>query len=316
MIFPPHLQKGDSVYLVNIARKGIYDAGVVEKTLNSWGLSVIVGETVTAKGFCQFSDTADNRLADVQKALDDVSVKAIFFLRGGYGTVQILDRIDFSAFVNSPKWLIGYSDITYLHSHINQNFGIATVHATMLSAYATASKIDFESLENILFGKSRLQVFANVESYNFKEVSGELIGGNLSILHTIIGTDSDMSADGKILVIEDVFENLTSVERMLWAMKRSGKFDRLKALLLGDFLIPVKDNETSNCMVAEYPSPTDQTIQLAFRQMILNFFEGYDFPIVFGLAVGHSTGRNIALEFGADVSLKMETTSLHLTYHR
>ncbi|RZJ72129.1 LD-carboxypeptidase [Flavobacterium sp.] len=311
---PKNLKKGDTVYLVNIARKGVYDTAFVTKTFADWGLETIIGETISEGSFCQFSASSQVRLRDFQTALDDDEVKAIFFLRGGYGTVQILDKLDFSKFVQNPKWLVGFSDITYLHSHINRNFGIETIHATMLFGFATAGQKDLESLRNILFDATRDFEFEQLENHKLSEVEGELIGGNLSILHTVIGTESDIKTDGKILFIEDVFENLMSIERMLYAMKRSGKFDRLKALLVGDFIIPIKDNETSNCMVAEFPQPDENTIQSAFRSMVLNFFSEYDFPIVFGLPIGHKPDRNIALHFGRQARLEMSKTALRITY--
>lgn len=313
MIIPPSLQKGDSVYLVNIARKGVYDTAFVEKTFRDWGLNPVLGETVSTDGYCQFAAEASLRLADFQKALDNPKIKAIFFLRGGYGTVQILDQIDFTAFTENPKWLVGYSDITYLHAHINRNFGIATLHAAMFSAWHTASESDLHSLRAQLFGESDTLVFSDVDSEKFRETTGEVVGGNLSILHTVIGTPSDITTDGKILFLEDVFENLMSIERMLWAMKRSGKFKGLKALLLGDFLIPVKDNETSNCMVPEIPVPDESSIQPAFRKMILNFFREYDFPICFGLSIGHTTARNTAVVVGKTVHLSMKNGNLVLS---
>lgn len=314
MILPPKLEKGDRVYLLNIARKGSYDAGVVNRVFEDWGLHTVLGDTVVSEGFCQFSADSETRLSDLQKALDDPGIKAIFFLRGGYGTVQLLDRIDFSGFRQHPKWLVGYSDITYLHAHINRNVGIATVHASMFSAWHTASGQDLQSLWNLLGSGEHSTVFPEVETVNFRPVAGELVGGNLSILHTVIGTPSDIETDGKILFLEDVFENLMSIERMLWAMRRSGKFDRLSGLLLGDFLIPLKDNETSNCLVPEIPFPDEKTIQSAFRMMIRHFFRNDDFPIVFGLSVGHATGRNTALGVGMKVNLELVEDTLHLTY--
>lgn len=314
MIRPKNLQRGDTVYLVNIARKGVYNPDFVTRTFVDWGLNPIVGETISDNSYCQFSASPEVRLRDFQTALDDESVKAIFFLRGGYGTVQILDGLDFSRFAENPKWLVGFSDITYLHSHINSNFGIETIHGTMLFGFATAGPKDLDSLRSVLFEENPTFDFDGLENHKIADVEGELIGGNLSILHTVIGTRSDIKTDGKILFLEDTYENLMSIERMLYAMKRSGKFDDLKALLIGDFIIPLKDNETSNFMVPEFPEPNEDTIQAAFRLMVLNFFNEYDFPIVFGLPIGHRPDRNIALNFGRKAKLEMDEDSLKLSY--
>lgn len=311
---PSRLQKGDTVYLLNIARKGVYDPGFVMRTFEDWGLETIIGETISEDSYCQFSANPETRLRDLQKALDDENVKAVFFMRGGYGTVQILDKLDFSKFSEHPKWFVGFSDITYLHSHINRNFGIETIHGAMLFGFATAGPRDLESIKSLLFDADPMFVFDGLENYKTANVQGELVGGNLSILHTVIGTPSDLDMNGKILFIEDTYENLMSIERMLYAMKRSGKFDNLKALLVGDFIIPLKDNETSNCMVPEFPQPDEDTIQTAFRLLLLNFFKEYDFPIVFGLPIGHRPDRNVALNLGRKVRLDMTADTLRLTY--
>ncbi|RZJ65928.1 MAG: LD-carboxypeptidase [Flavobacterium sp.] len=311
---PSHLQKGDTVYLLNIARKGVYDTDFVTSVFKDWGLNTIVGETISDSNFCQFSANPEIRLRDLQTALDSHEVKAVFFLRGGYGTVQILDKIDFSGFVEHPKWLVGFSDITYLHSHINRNFGIETIHGAMLFGWKTAGKSDLESMRNVLFGTRDSVVFDNLENHKTANVEGELVGGNLSILHTVIGTASDIDCDGKILIIEDTYENLMSIERMLYAMKRSGKFEKLKAILFGDFIIPLKDNETSNCMVAQIPEPNEGNIEQALRIMVLDFFKEYDFPVCFGLNVGHRADRNVALNFGRKINLEISKDSLEINY--
>lgn len=311
---PAHLKQGNTVYLINIARKGVYSTEFVERTFKSWGLNVRTGATISSEGFCQFSANAEIRLKDLQAALDDRDVKAIFFVRGGYGTVQILDKIDFSGFVSNPKWVIGFSDITYLHAHINRNFNIETIHGALLSGWQTAGKGDLDSMRDLLFGTNTSFAFKNLENHKISNVEGELIGGNLSILHTVIGTASDVDTDGKILVVEDTYENLMSIERMLYAMKRSRKFDKLKAVLFGDFIIPIKDNETSNCMVAEIPEPNEGNIDRALRIMALDFFNEYGFPVCFGLNVGHRADRNTALNLGRRAKLEMTATSLTLRY--
>ena len=314
MIKPTNLQKGDTVYLLSISRKGSIDMAFVEQQFKNWDLHTIIGTTITGEGFCQFAGTKEERLMEFQAALDNPTIKAIFFGRGGYGTVQIIDQIDFSAFVKHPKWLIGYSDITYLHSHIHQNFGIETIHSTMLSGFNSANQYDVESIKPILFAGEQNLYFKNTENHKIATITGEIVGGNLSILHTNIGTPSDLDTTGKILLLEDVFENLMSIERMLYALKRSGKLDNIKGLLLGDFSIPIKDNEKSNSMVAAYPNPTAENIDKAFRIMVLDLLREYHYPICFGLPIGHETGRNVAINLGAKATISLTSNEVQVLY--
>ncbi len=313
MIKPPSLKKNDRVFVLNTSRKGVFEFDYVVSLLESWGLRVIVGQSVNHPGDCQFAAPFGVRLADLQQALDDSSIKAVFFCRGGYGLVQLLDAVSFEQFSKNPKWLIGYSDITYLHAHVH-SLGIMSLHASMVMSYRQCSPSDMQSLTNILFGTVDSFVATELKVHRPASVTGTLIGGNLSILHTVIGTASDMDYSGKILLIEDVFENLMSIERMLYALKRSGKLSGLNALLLGDFIIPIKDNETSNSIIAEIPEPDEHSIQQAFRLMVLRFFKDATFPIVFGFPVGHVAGRNLPVILGATVHLEMDHDRLELRY--
>lgn len=311
---PPFLKNGDSVFLLNISRKGIFNIDFVTQTILNWGLNPIVGNTLTGNGFCQFAADRQTRLDELQNALNNPDIKAIFFCRGGYGAVQLIDELDFSTFAKQPKWLIGYSDITYLHNHIHQNFSLQTIHGPMLFGFEKERQENLTLLQKCLFGQTQHISFSNCSNYKTNNVSGKLVGGNLSILHTCIGTPSDIDTDGKILIIEDVNENLMSVERMLYALKRSGKLNKLEAMLLGDFIIPIKDNETSNNIVAEIPNPSEENVHDAFKKMVLNVLSEYNFPICFGLPVGHIIGRNIPLLLGANVHLQINNNSIALTY--
>lgn len=313
MIRPAFLQKNDRVHVLNTSRKGAFEADYIVNLLESWDLKVSIGESVSHSGDCQFAAPLEVRFSDLQQALDDAEIKAVFFCRGGYGLVQLLGALSFEQLLKHPKWLIGYSDITYLHAHLH-SLGLMSLHASMVMSYRQCSPSDMKTLTEILFGTVSPVVFTGVEVHRAAPVTGTLIGGNLSILHTVIGTPSDMDYSGKILLIEDVFENLMSIERMLYALKRSGKFDGLKALLLGDFVVPIKDNETSNSIVPEIPRPDEHSIQKALRLMVLRFFKDAPFPIVFGLPVGHVAGRNLPVILGADVDLEMNESSLELRY--
>jgi muramoyltetrapeptide carboxypeptidase len=313
MIKPPGLKKGDSVYLLNISRKGSADMSLIHNVFDDWGLKPVVGATVLTDGFCQFAAPAEQRLQDLQKALNDENIKAIFFCRGGYGAVQILDRIDFSMFASHPKWIVGYSDITYLHTHIQNHYSIQTVHGPMAFEFPSSSAADLESIRQVLFDEVQTVTFDAMTNHKLNTVEGELTGGNLSILQTTMGTPSEIDTRSRILIIEDVFEDLTSIERMLYCLKRAGKFREVKALLLGDFIIPV-DHERSNSIVSAYPQPKPDELQDALRTMVLDLLSEYSFPICFGLPVGHTSGRNAALNFGRNLSLVMSSSQVEITY--
>ena len=184
----------------------------------------------------------------------------------------------------------------------------------MLNSFHTASKNDLESLHAILFSGANAISFEPIALLRMTTVSGELVGGNLSILNAVNGTTSDIETNGKILFLEDVHENLMSIERMFWTMRRSGKFENLAALILGDFSIPIKDNETSNSMVEEFPVPDENTIQFAFQIMISNFFAQDDFPVIFGFPAGHETGRNWSLAFGRKAEISLENKEVVIKY--
>lgn len=310
---PDLLKKGDTVYLLNIARFGICNREFVRHTFTSWGLNVIWGKSITDKPHCQFSERAEVRLEDLQNAMNNPEIKAIFFLRGGYGTVQIMDDLDLTHFKMHPKWLVGYSDITFMHQ-LMQKSDFQSIHATMLSTWHQTSISDLTSIKELLFENQVKQEFLDVKSSEIVTIEGELIGGNLSIVHTQIGTLTDIETNGKILVLEDVFENLMSIERMLWALRRSGKFNNLKAILLGDFIIPIKDNETSNNMVYGIPEVNESNSQQAFHVMISEFFKNDSFPVISGLDVGHSLGRNRALKLGAKVRIQTESNRMTIEY--
>lgn len=313
MIKPTPLRQNDQVYILNTSRKGVFEADFIVAILRRWGLNPVIGHSALHSGDCQFAAPLEVRFRDLQEALDNPLIKAVFFCRGGYGLVQLLDRLSFDGFLQHPKWLIGYSDITYLHSHLH-SLGVMSVHASMLMAYRSCAPQDMAALTDILFHRKQQFTFTGLEIDRPDTVSGVLIGGNLSILHTVIGTASDVDMNDKILIIEDVFENLMSVERMLYALKRSGKFDNLKALLIGDFVIPLKDNEMSNSIVSDIPEPDETSIGTAFRLLVRKFFKDAAFPIAFGLPVGHVPGRNTPLILGSSVCLRMSTDTLELTY--
>ena len=231
MISPAPLQQGDTIAIVATARKVSQEEMLpAMDTLKNWGLNVITGKNLY-KQDNQFAGTDAERVADFQWALDDKNIKAILFARGGYGTVRMIDAIDFSSFQKNPKWLIGFSDITVFHSHVHTHFGIETLHSPMAINFPKSSEEIISGIKNILFGKPSGFNIAG-SSFNRKgNAKGSVIGGNLSLLFALAGTASDIDTHGKILFIEDLDEYLYHIDRMMMQLKRSGKLKNLAGLI-------------------------------------------------------------------------------------
>ena len=221
MTTPQYLNKGDKFAVIAPASK--ISKEKVETAINilqGWGLEIVLGANLFNDHY-QYAATDKERLADLQQALDDHSVKAILFARGGYGVIRILDQIDFSDFRKNPKWLIGFSDITIFHSHIHKNLKIETIHATMTAGLT--DPVSAESLRKALFGEKLKYEFKTIPLSRKGKAKGILVGGNLAVLCSLIGSASDIDTKGKILFIEDVGEYLYRLDRMMWQLKRAGK---------------------------------------------------------------------------------------------
>lgn len=265
--------------------------------LESWGYKVVLGKTV-GNEFHYFSGDDDTRLQDLQQMLDNPAIDAILMGRGGYGVSRIIDRLDFSAFVRKPKWICGFSDITVLHSHIQSRFGIPTLHSVMCGAFTPDSENSKHilSFKNALEGRD-LSYHFSYSGYNrcgFAE--GEVVGGNLAMLAHLTGSVSEMDTEGKILFIEDVGEHLYNIDRMLYNLKRAGKLDNLKALLVGGFT-DLQDTER----------PFGQTV----GQIIADKVKEYDFPVAFNFPCGHQE-INFTLTLGALHHLDIKETGTFL----
>ncbi len=296
---PPYLQKGDTVGLVCPAGYMPFEkVKTCVNTLQDWGYNVKVGNTVGGGSATYFSGTDEERLRDFQQMLDDEEVKTVLCARGGYGTGRIIDQIDFRKFRKAPKWIVGYSDITVLHSHLYSNYYIASLHAPMAAAFNEEGfKNEYVlSLKNALEGKKIKYQCAIHELNRRGEAIGELLGGNLALLAHLVGTDSDIKTRGKILFIEDVGEQLYNLDRMLYQLKRSGKLSRLAGLIFGGFT-DTKD--------------TDRPFGKTVFEILRDIVREYDYPVCFDFPVSH-TDRNYALKIGAGYKLKVGKTKVIL----
>lgn len=297
MICPPYLKKGDKVAITCPAKKlphGIDDA---VKLLSSWGLEVILGDTVTAAHH-QFAGTDELRAKDLQRFLDDPEIKAVFAARGGYGTVRIIDQLDFSSLKRSPKWIVGFSDITVLHAHLQAELNMCSIHGQMPLTIPDGSKPSLESLRMALFGEAISYQFNSAEMGKDGEAIGELIGGNLSLMVNLNGSVSDPDYRDKILFLEDVGEHLYAIDRLFWNLKRSGKLAQIKGLIIGGFT-ELKD----------FDPPFGQDV----RGIVLDMVKEYDYPVCFDFPAGH-VSDNRALILGKTVNLKVKQTEVNLHY--
>jgi muramoyltetrapeptide carboxypeptidase len=292
---PPYLKKGDKVAITCPAKKlpGPIDSAI--RLLESWGLEVVTGETVTLSHH-QYAGTDEQRTNDLQRFLDDQSIKAIFAARGGYGTIRIVDDLDFKKFQEHPKWLVGFSDITVLHSHIFANYGIETIHGQMPLNVPDGTKPSLESLRKALFGE-HLGYECNGNVLNKSGTAKSiLVGGNLTLLVMLNNSISEVDFTNKILFIEDVGEYLYSIDRMLWNLKRAGKLASLSGLIVGGFT-DLKDNDV----------PFGSTIE----EIILEKVKDYEYPVCFDFPAGHLPD-NHALIFGKEVTLRVDHDQVNL----
>lgn len=288
MQIPPSLQKGDTVAIVATARKHLNDDLQLAKTfLEAWGLHLKIGSSIGLDKN-QLAGTDEERAADFQEQLDNPNIKAIWCVRGGYGSVRMIDLIDFTSFKKAPKWIIGFSDVTVLHSHLNQ-LGIASIHGMMPVNIPRATPEAKESLRKALFGEALSYQLPAHEMNHKGKASGELVGGNLSILYSLLGSVSAIDCQDKILFLEDLDEYLYHVDRMLMNLKRNGCLENLKGIIVGG-MTKMNDNEI----------PWGKNA----LEIIQDVTKPYDIPIVYGFPAGHLPD-NRALIFGKTVILEV-----------
>ena len=297
MIRPNYLQKGDTVAIVSTARK-VFEKELIPalSILKNWKLNVVLGTSIEAEEH-QFAGNDKLRASDFQEMLDNPKIKAIWCARGGYGTIRMIDLLDFSNFKNNPKWIIGYSDVTVLHSHLHQ-LGFETLHAQMPVSIETKTAACVQSLKSSLFGKNT-NITIPYEVFNVMgNAKGVLVGGNLSMLYSLCGSSSSISTKGKILFIEDLDEYLYHIDRMLQNLKRNGMLDQLEGLIIGG-MTKMNDNDI----------PFGQSAE----EIILSICDDYNYPIVFNFPAGHIKD-NRALILGRKAELIISKTETILTF--
>jgi muramoyltetrapeptide carboxypeptidase len=287
---PDYLSIGDKVSIVATARSvSKMDLQYAIKVLTDWGLIVVTSENLFEIEN-QFAGSDELRANDLQKSIDDDGIKAIFVARGGYGTMRIIDKIDFHRFVENPKWIVGFSDITVLHSHIQKNFRIETLHAPMPLTFQW-DEDSLTKLKELLFGKRISYKVNHVSTVPFRigNATAEIIGGNLSILYALQSSESDLITDDKILFIEDLDEYLYHIDRMILSLARAGKFNRLKGLIVGS-MADMKDNKI----------PFGKNANEIIADAVANF----DFPVVYNFPSGHDK-INMPLILGREITLEV-----------
>lgn len=297
---PAYLKKGDKIGIAcpagYITEEELQPA---IKKLTEWGFKIAIGKTVGKKDF-GFGGTDEERREDMQQMLDDRSIKAIVCARGGYGSVRIIDKLDFSLMSTHPKWIVGFSDVTVLHSQLNR-LGIASIHSKMCNSFpedwAAAEPIQRETIESIhkcLSGeKVHYSALANPKNRRGTG-TGVLVGGNLKTIESLAGSRSDLVTLNKLLFVEDTMEYLYSIDRMFWNLKRSGKLDRLQGLIIGGFKIK-KDDE-------------GEEFGKLLEEIVLEKVAAYQYPVCFDFPVGHQK-NNFALKCGVPHNLEVNDSA-------
>lgn len=297
---PDFLKEGDQAAIVSPAgklEKKFLDNA--KRHFNEWGIEVVAGKNA-AKSYHQFAGEDNQRAEDLQKALNDPDIKAIFCSRGGYGSARIINKLDFSEFVKHPKWLVGFSDITVFHNYINNKLKIASLHAVMPVKFPEFPKTDaaIESVRKFLSGgKYQISMSTNIKNKTGK-AKGIITGGNLSLLYSLRGTTHDFDYKDKILFIEEVDEYMYHIDRMMNNLYMGDKFRNIRGLIVGKFS-KIKDNKTS--------------FGKSVSEIILDYVKDFNFPVCFDFPAGH-VKKNMALPFGCEAELIVEKNSCSLKF--
>jgi muramoyltetrapeptide carboxypeptidase len=293
MITPPYLNPGDNIGIAATARKiSTEELTPAIKKITEWGFNVVLSENIFDIEN-QYAGSDELRAHDMQQMLDDSDIKAIFCARGGYGSVRIIDKLNFSRFIKNPKWIAGYSDVTVFHSHIHSNFGIETLHSTMPLNFPT-NCTDNQALITLRKALTGEQLIYEIEHNTLSKnghTKGILVGGNLSLLYALSATPSDIDPSGKILFLEDLDEYLYHIDRMMMQLRRSGKLENLAGLIVGG-MTEMKDNTVSFGKTA--------------NEIIYDAVKDYNYPVCMGFPAGHIED-NRALIMGRKISLDVRT---------
>lgn len=300
MILPPNLQPGDAIGIM--CPSGYMPFEKMHsciQTLTAWGFEVKLGKT-TGGQYHYFSGTDEERLADFQQMLDDPTIQAILFGRGGYGLSRIIDNIDFSSFTKNPKWLIGYSDITLLHNHLTACYNSVSLHAPMAAAFndGGSENIYVQSIKKIILGEKMTYTIPTHPYNKSGTAKGILTGGNLAMLAHSMGTPSAINTNQKILFIEDVGEYIYNIDRMMLQLKRAGILENLAGLIVGTFT-DMKDTVI----------PFGKDVYDCIAEQVST----YVYPVCFGFPVGHST-ENFPMQCGREHLLIISKESVQFQY--
>jgi len=288
MIIPQKLEKGDTIGILSTARKiSKKELKTAIDLFSSWGLEVKLGKYLFEEQN-QFAGTSKQRIKDFQRMLEDKDIKAIICARGGYGTVKIIDKIEFKTILKHPKWIVGYSDVTVLHSHLN-TLKVASLHATMPINFPKNTKRAITTLKKALFGESYVIENKSCKQNKKGEAEAEVVGGNLSILYSLQGSISDIDTENKILFIEDLDEYLYHIDRMITSLKRAKKLDGLAGLIVGS-MNGMHDNKISYGKTA--------------NEIIYNAVKEFNYPVCFNFPSGHINNNN-SLIMGVKANLKV-----------
>ena len=299
---PPYLKPGDTIGITCPA--GYMTLEQIQpavETMKNWGFKLRIGSTVGKRDFI-FGGTDPERLADLQEMLDDDSIRAIMCARGGYGSVRIIDMLDWKKFVENPKWIIGFSDITVIHAQLNHQLHVASIHSKMCNSFpedaAHAEEGQWNSIlsiRNALIGKPIEYPIVFDTANKAGSGTGILAGGNLKTIESLAGSASDMITDGTILFLEDTGEYLYSVDRMFYNLKRTGKLKNLNGLLIGSFHVKPDD-------------PGDEFGKSVYN-IVLDHISEYKYPVCFNFPVGH-VKTNYALKCGVRHELNIDSKSV------
>jgi muramoyltetrapeptide carboxypeptidase len=299
MTIPHYLKKGDTIAIV--APAGFMPIEKMQaciETLDDWGYNVVLGSTTHSNSENYFSGTDEERLGDLQQALDDKKVQAILCARGGYGLSRMVDKLNFKKFRKHPKWIIGFSDVTVLHAHLLNRYKTASLHAPMAAAFndGEAGNPFVRSIRKAIEGEKAAYECPSHDFNKNGSAKGQLVGGNLCLLAHLVGSPSEIKTKDRILFLEDVGEYLYNIDRMLLQLKRAGKLDKLAGLIIGGFT-DTKDTER----------PFGKTVE----EIIYEHVKEYDYPICFGFPVSHEK-ENYALKIGVEYELEVtgEKTTL------